>query len=387
MQQIEVTIEKLIEGGDGLAHYDGKAVFIPQSLPQEKVLASIIEDKSDFSRAIVDEILEPSNYRVDPCCPYYGICGGCDFQHVKASAQAEFKQSLCFENLKRIGQFDIEDADITILPVATGPSLGYRSRIRFHVDVDEQRAGFLAATSNTLVDIDHCPVATERLNRLLGEKRPLLMKAATMRRVQQGWQRRTPFIEVPAFEGDTKVSLSNFIVHVTVLDKVFAVDSNAFFQTNRFVLPEMVDFVRSHAVGNRVMDLYSGVGLFAAFLEEPGREVIAVERNERALELARKNLSSSTQLYTQSVEHWSRSQNESVDTVVVDPPRSGLGGEVVDAISSWEPKVVIYVSCNSVTLARDIKRFAQSGYKPKLLQVFDVYPQTSHVETVVMLSR
>ncbi|MFA5546165.1 MAG: TRAM domain-containing protein, partial [Sphaerochaetaceae bacterium] len=137
MQQIEVTIEKLIEGGDGLAHYDGKAVFIPQSLPQEKVLASIIEDKSDFSRAIVDEILEPSNYRVDPCCPYYGICGGCDFQHVKASAQAEFKQSLCFENLKRIGQFDIEDADITILPVATGPSLGYRSRIRFHVDVDE----------------------------------------------------------------------------------------------------------------------------------------------------------------------------------------------------------------------------------------------------------
>jgi 23S rRNA (uracil1939-C5)-methyltransferase len=135
------------------------------------------------------------------------------------------------------------------------------------------------------------------------------------------------------------------------------------------------------------MDLYSGVGLFAAFLEEPGREVIAVERNERALELARKNLSSSTQLYTQSVEHWSRSQNESVDTVVVDPPRSGLGGEVVDAISSWEPKVVIYVSCNSVTLARDIKRFAQSGYKPKLLQVFDVYPQTSHVETVVMLSR
>jgi 23S rRNA (uracil1939-C5)-methyltransferase len=133
------------------------------------------------------------------------------------------------------------------------------------------------------------------------------------------------------------------------------------------------------------MDLYSGVGTFAAFLEGEGRSVIAVERDTRCLELAKKNLVD-TEFFAQNAEHWVRTQKDCrVSTVVVDPPRTGLDVSVVRAIGTWRPQTVVYVSCDSVTLARDVKRFAQEGYALKTFQVFDLYPQTSHVESISVL--
>jgi len=145
--------------------------------------------------------------------------------------------------------------------------------------------------------------------------------------------------------------------------------------------------VTTHVTGDRVMDLYSGVGLFAAFLESRCTSVIAVEQDKRCLELARKHLGEKTEFFSEPVEQWSRSYKKNIDSVVVDPPRGGLDAQVIKAIVSWSPETIVYVSCNSVTLARDLKRFEQLGYKPEVMQMFDLYPQTSHIETIVMLSR
>jgi 23S rRNA (uracil1939-C5)-methyltransferase len=149
----------------------------------------------------------------------------------------------------------------------------------------------------------------------------------------------------------------------------------------------MVDFVSSHVVGTSVVDLYAGVGTFAAFVESDQMDVVAVEKQKKCLELARKNLTS-TEFFTQTAEHWSRvNRGRQVDTVIVDPPRTGLESTLVDTIASWEPQAILYVSCDSVTLSRDVKRFSEHGYKMKALRVFDLYPQTSHVETAVFLSK
>lgn len=382
---LELIIEKLIAKGDGLARHEGKAIFVSGALPGERVLATITEEKKDYARADLTEILEASPDRVEPACPYYGVCGGCDLQHLSAGAQAVQKELIVKENLSRIGHLDSES--ITVLPVASAAGWGYRSRVRFHIDLEGKKVGFLGRMSNDLVDIRHCPILCDALNRLLDEKRPLILKAAAMRKATEGWQNRNRYVQVPAFAGDTKVSLSSREVAVEVAGKTLWADSNVFFQSNRLVLPAMIDFVKAYTSGAIVLDLYAGVGTFAAFVEEPGRTVIAVEQDKRCLELAKKNVGT-TEFFSQSIEQWILTQpHKKVDTVIVDPPRVGLDRNVLEGIAALGPDSIVYVSCDSGTLARDCSRFSELGYKVDTLQVFDLYPQTSHVETVVLITR
>ena len=387
--RMQLEIEKMVSKGDALARHEGKTIFVEGALPGEVVLAEETEQKSDFSRAQTIEVVTPSPFRVIPACPHYGTCGGCDLQHASVASQASFKEIFVKENLKRIGSVDVDNTinGIAVLPVAYSDGWGYRTRVRFHVDLAEGRCGFLGRRSRDLVDIHHCPILCDSLNRLLDEKRPLLLKAAAMRRANEGWQKRKPFVEVPAFAGDERVSLSATAVSVNIKGKTLWADADVFFQSNRLLLPEMVDFVSSHVVGTSVVDLYAGVGTFAAFVESDQMDVVAVEKQKKCLELARKNLTS-TEFFTQTAEHWSRvNRGRQVDTVIVDPPRTGLESTLVDTIASWEPQAILYVSCDSVTLSRDVKRFSEHGYKMKALRVFDLYPQTSHVETAVFLSK
>ena len=385
--ELILDIEKLVAKGEGLAHHEGKAVFVSSALASERVRAVVTEEKGDYLRAETTEVITPSPERITPVCPYYGRCGGCDFQHASTEAQVSAKEAIVLENLRRIGGIDVSEGRVTVLPSVTGAPWGYRNRVRFHVDPEGGNAGFLSRGSNELVDISRCPILCDTLNLLLDEKRSLLLKAAHMRRSREGWQHRKRWVEVPAFAGDSQVSLSNREVSVEVLGKTLWADSNVFFQSNAYVLPSMVESVLSHVTGTQVMDLYAGVGTFSAFVEGEGRTVIAVERDKRCLELARKNLEA-TEFFTQSAEHWARSgRTVDVDTVIVDPPRTGLGKEVVDAIASWNPTKVVYVSCDSGTFARDCKRFSSHGYHLDTLQLFDLYPQTSHTETIAVLVR
>ncbi len=389
IMELELTIEKLVSKGEGLARFDGKTFFVRDALPGETVVAEVTEQKSDFARAETVRVAVSSENRVKPACPYYGECGGCDLQHASSESQTSYKEEIVKENFRRIGAVDIDDPElgITLLPPASDQSWGYRSRVRFHVDLETGRCGFLGRKSSDLVDIHHCPILCDSLNRLLDEKRPLLLKAAQMRRASEGWQSRYRYVQVPAFAGDDKVSLSSTEVSVDVAEKTIWADSNVFFQSNRFLISQMVDFVKSYAVGSTVIDLFAGVGTFSAFVESPEVNVIAVERDSRCLALAQKNLTN-TEFFTQKAEYWSKKRGKDpVDTVIVDPPRTGLDKQLVETISSWNPQVIIYMSCDSVTQARDIKRFGEHGYRVKVLQVFDLYPQTSHIESGVCMYR
>ncbi len=398
MDRFDIRVRKLVQGGDGFALApDGRAVFIEGALSDELVSCKVIQEKKSFLRAELLEVLEPSPDRVVPICPHYGVCGGCNLMHLASSAQASVKRSIVLENLKRIGGLSFDDGLIVEEGAENNSDnryWGYRSRVRFHVDIQSKAVGFLGAKSNALVDIRHCPVLVPPLDVLLDERPdPLVRQVLDLPAVSGRSQCRSSrkgsvarYAEIPVLAGDTALSFGPESVQVTVAGHVFHVDSSVFFQSNRFVLPELISFVTKQVVGPRVMDLYAGVGTFSAFLEPMGFDVVAVERDPRCLELARRNLSR-TGFFTGDVKHWGAGRHMTVDTVVVDPPRVGLDSGVPEMIASWHPQRIVYVSCDSVTLARDLQRFVQQGYIPNSVKVFDFYPQTFHQETVLVLDR
>lgn len=378
---MRLYIEKLISGGEGLAvGEDGKKVFVAEALPSEEVEASLIQEKGGYNLASIDRILTRNEHRIQPPCPFWGLCGGCDFQYADAAYQAACKQEIVLDNLARLGglkrtSFDLES-------MVTGPSWNYRNRVRFHVDPVKKKVGFLARKSSNLVCIETCPILSGPLNALLSNPQPLLDAARKLMFANRGGT--GTYLEVPAFASESEISLLDKEISIVVGDKRFFVTSEVFFQSNQYLTASLAEYVASQAIGETVMDLYSGVGTFSAFLARKGRRLIAVERQKQCLALAKRHLVQS-EFYTDAVELWAKKQHLQVDTVVVDPPRTGLEAAVPALIASWKPKRVVYVSCNSVTLARDLQRFASEGYTAGTVKVFDLYPQTFHHEVVAVL--
>ena len=379
-----LTTEKLIQGGAALATTrDGKKVFIPDALPGETVEVSLVASKAGYCTATIDRILEPSTDRIVPPCHYYSICGGCDFQYAAPPVQAQLKQTIVEDNLRRIGGVDVDS--VRWEPPAQDRSWRYRTRARFHVDIQSKSVGFLARKSNSLVALDDCPILSERLNTLLSEPQRLFQVARkTMLHGKKG--SRKDYAQVSAFCGDDGISLEGEDVALTLDGHRFMVTNDVFFQSNPFVLPVMAKYVASKAEGAFVMDLYSGVGTFSAFLAQPGRKVIAVERDPKCLRLAKQNVPD-CEFYTSAVENWAKGPTYPIDTVVVDPPRVGLEVSVPSLIASFKPKRIIYVSCNSVTLARDLQRLRKEGYTLVEARMFDLYVQTFHHEVVAILEK
>lgn len=348
---MRLEIEKNIQGALGLAHIDGKAVLVEGALAGEVVEAEITEDKKDFSRAVTGKILVASPDRVAPVCPYYGRCGGCDFMHASFEAQLRIKEECFRETMLRLA--GISDSSL-FRPIVYDEPFGYRSRARFLID--NGCYNFRARSSDRPVPVDFCPVLTPGLNRLLSK--------------------------IPNVSGKELSVTENPII---IKGKQIAAGDDVFFQSNRPMLEKLLDVVIPLAVGKTAVDLYSGVGVFASFLEDAGFDVTAVERDPRCLAYARLNLTRS-KFYTGSVENL-KARKFRCDTLVVDPPRVGLERNVPALIASFEPERIIYVSCNPTTQARDIGRFAAFGYRPVLLQPFEFYPNTAHLEAIAVMSK
>ncbi len=380
---MQVTIEKLVQGGNGFARLDSnKSIFVEGALPHEVVEIIIDEEKKGYAKGHVKNVLEASADRTVPPCPYWGVCGGCDLQHLSSEKQPEAKQKMVLENLERIGS--IPASSFVLEETASAKPWAYRSRVRFHVDMATREIGFLAKRSNSLVPIKTCPILVDDLNVELARKDRILSAA---RDVMFSSKVRTKrYIEVNAFAGDKKVSFGDEVVLTTVGGHPFFVTANVFFQSNLLLLPALVQYVADHVEGNLVMDLYSGVGTFSSFLAKQDRSLIAVERQKECLALAKRNVPGLV-VYSDKVELWAKKQTQQVDTVVVDPPRTGLEEGLPALIASWRAKRIIYVSCDSVTLGRDLQRFTQQGYTVAKVKVFDLYPQTFHQEVVVILDR
>ncbi len=399
-----VTAENFVQGGRTMGHLeDGRIVFLNGLFPGEEAEIKIVDEKRGYCSAIPINIIKRSSSRRESPCKYSSQCGGCSWIELNYDAQVTAKEELMHElfsdvEIEFLPSVQATDSATGSAPVSVTGSLsgsvsgpleggefGYRSRARFQYRINGGKAslGFCAEESNNTVFIDKCVVADSALNSFIANPPKL-----------NAWELKN--MELPCITTDTGVLYGSGISHITINGHALPVSNQVFFQSNLKLLPALIDYVVScvdscncssgalSVPRARVMDLYSGVGTFSAYLEDK-YDVVAVELNKNCLDLAKRHLKKTT-FFTSPVEKWSP-KRKGVDTVIVDPPRVGLAKEVPAMIASWEPSSIVYVSCFAPTLHRDVQRFEELGYKAKTLKMFDFYPQTPHVETVVLLTR
>ncbi len=378
-----LSIERLVSQGRGLALTgEGKQALVSNALPGEVVEVAIEREHASYLMAKATQVIEENPRRIVPSCPYWGVCGGCDFQYAEDAYQAALKEAIVADALERTG--GVKRGSYVLEEQATHRGWGYRSRARFFVDLRAKQVGFLGRLSNTLVPIDSCPVLVAPLNELLSDPKRLF--EAARREMFANRITKSGLVEVAAFADGEQAVLLDEEITVEVGAKEFVLSPTVFFQSNLHLLPALGEYVSALVAGETVMDLYSGVGTFASFIEAAGRTVVAVERQKRCLSFARRNAPNAT-FYTEAAETWAKRQRMAVDTVIVDPPRTGLESSLASLIASWRPERIIYVSCDEASLARDVKRFGIEGYTVRSLRLFDLYPQTFHTESVVLLTR
>ena len=374
-----LRIEKYVNGAYGLAHDgNGRVHLVSNALPGELVEECDVHEKGSMVISSCNSVLEKSPLRIDPVCPLYGICGGCDFLIVDEKTSASFKQQAVEDNLKRIAALDEMPS---FEPPVYGAFEGYRTRCRIHVDPRLKRAGFLARGSRTLVEVGSCPALSARLDSFLSSGKDALFKRARTLMIEKGLNRDSGCVEISMQEGSDGVSFGR----ERVFALGYAVSAEVFFQSNLRLLPDLLSFVHENAVGNVVVDLYSGVGTFSRLFEGEGRKVYAVERQKECLALSKIN-APSAHSFTDDAALLAKRVPSHADTVIVDPPRVGLAKGVSSIISSLGASRIIYVSCDSITASRDIASFAKA-YSVVTAKLFDFYPGSSHEETVFILDR
>jgi len=377
---ISLHIDKLIPGGDGLARHDGRVVFVPGVLPGEDVTVEIVEAKKDFARARLVSIESSSSDRVAPPCKLAGRCGGCDWLHIAPEAQARLKLELVRDSLRRMAGFDLPD-----LRIETGAPLGYRNRIQAHVNRTGQ-TGFLGRGGHEFVRVPACPVAHPALAPVFAETaRP------------NGPERFLAYGHT-AVDGTAQMARADEAldaeIAVQVLDRTIVFPLRGFFQSNLEMTRKLIPFVMNGLSGGPqtvAFDLYSGVGLFGAFLKDHFERVVCIEFNKHALAYAKRNVGDAGLFFSEALEKVVTTPGGNpLDKVapsaaVIDPPREGLD----KAVRAWLIKKpvpqLVYVSCNPVTLARDLKELLAGPYELEDMRVFDFYPQTSHIEAVAKL--
>lgn len=423
---MNLTIEKMIYGGDGLARSpEGKAVFVPLVLPGEEVVAAIEEEKPGFLRAKVDELLARSEKRIQPGCPYFGNCGGCHYQHTGYENQLEFKCAILRETFRRTGKFEWQDEIVTH---AADP-WQYRNRTRLQLqNIPEFAIGYRRLASHDLLPVEKCPISSPAINRVIRH----LWDLGKEQRVPQGIGEVECFanhddsalllevygappitglqdffrdlqIRVPELKGlsaftlsgphspalpEAKQTIGQSSLSYRAGDREFQVSAGAFFQTNRFLVDELVRTVTAGIYGRIALDLYAGVGLFANHLCKRFHQVFAVESSPAsAADLqanAPKNLTA-VQATTEQFLH--RSLNLHPDVVVVDPPRAGMGEAATKLLAALRVPRIVYLSCDPTTLARDLRLLLDFGYQIEEVHLLDLFPQTFHIESLVRLGR
>ncbi len=433
---MELKIEKLVYGGDGLARLPsdaqpgpGKAVFVPYTLPDERVAATIVEQKTGFARARLDRVLSPSPLRSSAPCPYFGSCGGCHYQHTSYEEQLRLKADILQEQLLRTAKLTLE------LPIEThaSPPLHYRNRTRFHLRHEPAFAiGYFRHGSRDLLPVNECPISSPLINRALprlwelgkaeaalgineielfadGNDERLLVELYLDNNNVRGEELKDFSVRlaraIPETDGIASFSpafgvrspvLRNHLLHGSSIMQyrtkrsAYGVSAGAFFQTNRHLIDRMVDVVVDERHGKLALDLYSGVGLFALPLAQNFERVIAVESSPISGADLRKNLPANASMSPHSVEEYlaNFSQNKPApDLVVADPPRAGLGTAVCRQISALATSEVVYVSCDPATLARDLKQLSNDAWRISAMHMVDLFPQTFHIETITVLQR
>lgn len=383
--RIQGTIEKLVSGGEGLMHVDGRAMFIPRVCPSETVSAEVVEVKKHWGRCSSPTILKNSQQRRDPFCQHYKQCGGCTWQHLSYESQLEYKQTLALEAFKRHAGIVFPELNI----MCSSEPEGYRARIR-PVILPEGKAAFRAPRSNVLIPIEHCPVSTKGINRFFQELPNLLSKGIKINASPHVFGNNEHYW----VEGQHSLA-SVSITPPSMNQKNFSFPPSAFFQSNLELLGSLIESVVNSIPADNAstprtlaLDLYGGVGIFGAFLSDSFEQIIGVDSDPAVGRHWQNHVKDKGKFYCMTLEKWLSTHKDCrPNLIVIDPPRKGLSSYIRRALALLEAPYIAYVSCNPVTQARDIREFVHSGYHLRDLRLFDFYPQTPHVETLAILER
>lgn len=431
-EELILSIEKLVYGGDGLAHSDGNTVFVPYVLPGEEVRAATKSRKKKLVWAELLEVTSAAKERGKAKCAHFQKCGGCHYQHIPAAEQLRLKKEILRETLSRLGGV-IWAGDIV---EHTAEPYGYRNRAQWAVRSGMPRAlGYYLPESSVIVPIDECPVLSPRLTRAFSQLQDLTRSGALPEGIQE--------LEAFADSADEKVALNvafdkfpkpaaelaatfrdvlpeieslllldqkknrfeltgpGYLIHEAGGFK-YRVSHLSFFQVNRFLIEDLLKTMTAIAHGSLALDLFSGVGFFTLPLAKTFDRVVSVDANLAATRDLYANAEAAGVSITSHNEHaedFLKKTEEKPDFVVLDPPRAGLGAQAAEKLAELGAGEITYLSCDPSTLARDLAVLTSSPRKPKEiagpkiryeiteLHLFDLFPQTFHIETLVRLKR
>ena len=422
----EFSPVKLVYGGEALGFHDGRTVLVSRVLPGERAEVEEVRQQKGVVHARPLRILEPSPQRIDPACPYFGSCGGCQYQHIDPHAQTAAKVDILRETLRRLGGVKWESP----IPAHAGPAWNYRNQAQFKIAAGPDGApalGFFEAESNRLVPIDACPILSPRLNAVLNMVRGSAWKT-TLAQARE--------LELLTDDGDDKMMVTwagawsrqeaealaerclaeiGGVATVAITCQAglrvwgehflryrvggfdYRVSPIAFFQTSRFLLPEFVPSVVAAGKddgpsGAWAIDLYAGVGLFSLPLAQQFESVTAVEALPAAAADLAFNVKSVPGGKVRAVsgdasDYLRRCARREPDLVIMDPPRAGVGIAALKLLLALAPRRLRYVSCSPPTLGRDLGFLLRHDYELESLEMFDFFPQTYHIESLARLRR
>lgn len=404
-KELIVKIIRYNNEGEGVALYNNFVIFIKGALLDEEVKVKIIELKKNYAIGKLLEVLIPSNERKIPLCPFYDKCGGCDIMHINYESQLLFKKNMIESVFKKICKLDIKVNDIY-----SKESLYYRNKVVLRVK--DNKIGYYKQKTNEIVDINECIICNKYINEVILKIREFINHYKThkinkvMIRVARDeimvyldslnkrWQKS--FID--RLNNCTSIYVKDELIYgidsinQKINDLVFDISPKSFFQINPNVAEELfTNALKKVNNQNITVDLYSGTGTIAMALSRKARRVIAIESNEAAVSNAKNNMLlnniDNVEFKLGLVENLiDELKDINIDTLVLDPPRSGSDKKTLKSLLKIKPKNIIYISCNPVTLARDYNTL-RSIYDINEINAYDMFPNTHHVETVMVLER
>ena len=430
METFQVTVERMIPGGKGIAFLEKKAVFLPLVVPGDRIRIRQVADRGSYLEVLDSELVQASPDRQQPPCPYFGRCGGCDFQQMNPRRQLDSKVEILTDALHHVGRIRGAESRIVLNP---SPVTVYRNRLQLRVLSRNGRVswGFFERASHRVVEIDRCRIATDALWAILPDLQsflecsPTTLACLTEVEIFQGDEQES-LIDLKLKPGAAKLSLfkedllagrfdwgsrrvSLYLsrsqkrtlrvlgpgfVHKTVGEWKFRVSRGSFFQVNDFMLEVLSQRATQGPGGSRALDLFCGVGFFTLPLATKFDLVWAVDQNAAAIldieSNARANRCRNCRIFHRDLDTFLRDRRrdlEELDLVLLDPPRSGIPKTTVGRVADLKAPRVVYVSCDPSTLARDLAIFLGRGYAVESLEIVDLFPQSHHLETIARLKR
>lgn len=389
---LDVTIDRIVGDGKGIGFAGGKTVFVSRTAPGDRVRARVTRASKNVLHAVPEKIYTPSPMRIEPECPYYDVCGGCDLMHISYRDQLLTKVGIIEDALRRIAKLE-EMPNIDI--VASRNEFGYRSRAEWQVSAENSLVGYFMENSKSIVDVEVCPIITDNTQALLTTLRDdveagLVPEAAR--------EYRGVTTDVTSALENTATERSAMLIQ-EVGEFTYRFSAESFFQANMDIAAELVKGVMRIATQARsengyAIDLYAGVGLFSLPLAKLFKRIIAVESHKPAVRWLKENLATAgftrSKVMSVPVEHWVNgdvTRYGKVALMVFDPPRTGAGPRAIQGMLKIAPAHIAAVSCDPATFARDLRGLLDGGYELVSIRAYDMFPQTHHVELLAHLKR